>query len=314
MEGLKVEHWHQWEKLCCYFMSEIAEQSFGAETAYITYGTRGQSQFGIDLVPSCSDLPVVGQCKLTSGSFTWDMVLAEVAKTDKYSNEIGFYMLFTTANRHTSVDDQRNGKDYPYYHTRPSGKRFRVEVKYWSEIPDIDMVPMSVRQELFPDAFRIAAPIKKDGPSSNSYLSSLIAMKKHIPTIITQRHLAWLETWDFSCGFVNEVDFNPFSALFLEHDRTASALTYSIHEWLHASGRAELAACMPAAERFFIALSEFKNSITAQTIGQGPMNFGVLSLNGLDRSAWPKITRDWKSKADELVSIYRHDVLGEQAF
>lgn len=132
-QQLKVEYWEQWEVLCCSLLSYKVYQVLGLKPVYFqTYGTRGEAQNGIDMIPIRSSLPVVGQSKMRdSTSFTWSHLETELQKTDKYPNRIEHYFLFTTANRHTSIQDALNS-DCRYY-TRSDGSRFEVHVEYWED-------------------------------------------------------------------------------------------------------------------------------------------------------------------------------------
>jgi hypothetical protein len=294
-------------------MERISNMRFEANVKYRSYGSRGQSQFGIDLVSSYSDLPFVGQCKLVERSFTWSMALDEVKKTDGYENPIELYIIFTTAPVHTTVQDQRNRGGYMY--TRLDGSQFPVEVCYWCEISDISFIPQSVLRNIFPDAFRISTPPappprSSSSPPKNDYLQSLKALKRNVPNWITRESLAWLETWDFESEYVQEVDFEPFNDLFIEHSRTVHALG-GIPEWLHERDRALIAECLPAGDNFFFALGEFKKAILEQSIARGPSSQGVLTLAGLPGDFRYKVAMQWKNAAKELATAYRRDVLGE---
>jgi hypothetical protein len=310
MQSLKVEHWRHWEEICCYLMKQRALESFGQSVEYTSYGSQGQNQYGIDLVPKHSNLPWVGQCKLRERSFTWKMVLDELNKTDYYPNPITSYALFTTANRHTTVQDQKNRG--MYYHQRKDGSQFPVEVVFWDDITNLDFIPRPVLERIFPGAFKITAQTFPAEPSSSEYRKSLKAMKKHVPIWITLRDLSWLDTWDFSLGYVTENDFRPFSELVFEYYRVDHALTYNINEWFHKGDRLDIAACLPAADRFFAALIEFTKAIHAHIISHSLVNgMEVLSLKDIPQSHWPQITSGWKLKASYLATVYREDLLGQ---
>lgn len=107
MKGLKVENWQQWEELTCYLLQEFVRVKTSQHIEFQTYGSRGQSQYGIDLLPKspqvCSLEGIVGQSKLKETTFTWNDVNAELKKTDNYRNSIRCYVLFTTANYHTTI-------------------------------------------------------------------------------------------------------------------------------------------------------------------------------------------------------------------
>lgn len=312
MDGLRVESWEDWEELCCCFMQHLVEKKFGKSVGYQSYGSKGQSQFGIDLVPMHSSLPVVGQCKLRDTTFTWAMVLDELKKTNQYKNPIEHYLLFTTANPHTTVQDVQNRG--AYYHKRSDGSQFQVYVYYWRNIniKSLDCVPRSLLERIFPEAFTIAAPTIPVGLTSDQVLTALPAFKACIPRFIALTDLAWLENWNFSCGYVLGANYNPFDHLYLEHDRVVTALKMDISSWLYKDGRMELASALPASERFFTALSDFRIAISSHIIGQTlPNRTYILSLDGLPENFKSKTIQRWKLTAMYLAQVYREDVLGE---
>lgn len=312
MKNLKVEHWHQWEKLCCHFMERIAGTEFGANVRYQSYGSQGQSQFGVDLVPWHSALPFVGQCKLVERSFTWTMALAEVKKTDEYKNKIELYVIFTTAPVHTTVQDVQNTGGHT--HTRPDGSKFPVRVIYWENINDIRFIPQATLREVFPEVFTLVEPVppSSDLPAKNDYLSSLRALKQNVPVWLTDANLTWLETWDFGLGYVGEKDFYPFNDLCLEHHRVQMAFK-SVPQWLHDEKRMLIAECLPSGDNFFAALEEFRNAILGPSIGQGVTGDGIHTVNDMDCEYASKATAHWKSSASALAAAYRQDVLGQSA-
>jgi hypothetical protein len=312
MQGLKVEHWHQWEKLCCFMMSDLVHRNTGEIVGYRSYGSQGQNQYGVDLVPIDSQLLVVGQCKLKGNtSFTWDMLTHELKKTDEYSNDIECFVLFTTANRHTSIQDMENGSPGGrIFHTRKNGKTFPVLLKYWSDVTNMDFIPQNVLRDIFPGAFQISIPPVDPKPSADSYLSSQANLRRLVPAWITRADLQWLETWDFTAGYVKQDDIGPFEELFFEHDRTSKTLRNRAYEDLSKGYRAQIASCLPAGERFFAALIEFRQAINA--IGQGKNladGTDVMSLSGLGPGA-SKFARDWMCRAEHLAQIYHQDILG----
>jgi hypothetical protein len=312
MKNLRVEHWHQWEKLCCYFMEKIARENFRANIQYQSYGSRGQSQFGVDLVPRHSALPLVGQCKLLERSFTWTMALAEVKKTDKYENPIECYVIFTTAPVHTTVQDVQNRGGH--VHTRPDGSNFRVQVIYWENINNIEFIPQEVLREVFPEIFKVVelpAPLS-NSPAKNDYLSSLKALKKNIPEWITAANLIWLETWDFGLGYVKKEDFDPFYDLCHEYYRVETAFK-GVPQWLHEEKRLSIAECLPAGDNFFAALVEFRQAVVGPSIGQGSTGGGILTVNDKDRDYVSQAVAGWESSARALAATYRSDVLGQPA-
>ncbi|EJM56189.1 hypothetical protein [Pseudomonas sp. GM48] len=309
MNGLKPQFWEQWEQLCCYFMQEIASKH-GYSVSYRSYGSRGQSQFGVDLVPVNSPLPLVGQCKMVETSFTWDNVLTEVAKTDGYKGEIKCYVVFTTANRHTTIQDQQNSGTV-YRHTRPDGTTFPVHVKHWAdyEASDLSAVPGNVLRNIFPNAFDLAAIVQP--PSADEYITSLKALQSYVPSRITLADLTWLETYDFSLGWMPERAFDPFQDLYIDLQRVEDALRLGLTDWLHSAGYPEVQATLLAGKEFYFALKEFVESVKAHIVGNWATD-GSSILTVVDLNGWQRIARQFGSNAQYLAQVYRRAVLGQQ--
>jgi len=309
MRGLKLEHWEHWEELCCYFMQKIASDH-NCNVTYQVYGGKGQSQFGIDLVPVMSDLPLVGQCKMRETTFTWDNVLTEVAKTDDYPRPIACYVLFTTANKHTTIQHVQNSGQI-YHHTRPDGTNFPVHVKHWADykMSDLSFIPTPVLQRIFPNAYGLAA--MTEPPSSDDYITSLKALQSYVPLRITLDDLNWLETHNFSDGWMSEQSFDPFRDLYRDVDRVETALSYQIQEWLHAAGYPEIKASLLAGDNFYSALKVFVDSVNAHIIGNTAPD-GTSTLTVQDLNGWQRIAHQHESHARYLAEVYRVSVLGEQ--
>src|SRR5699024_8908038 len=123
-----------------------------------------------------------------------------------------------------------------------------------------------------------------------------------------------LETWDFSQGFVLEVDFDPLDKLYFEYLRSNDAVNRGIWEWLNEGDRQLIADCLPAARGVFEALCEFRKAVVAQTSTQGIVGSGRLTLDGHEPWFKSKVSHDWKSKARELATTYRRDVLRESGY
>lgn len=309
MTGLKPQFWEQWEQLCCYFMQEIASKH-GYSVGYRSYGSRGQSQHGVDLVPISSPLPLVGQCKMVETSFTWNDVLAEVAKTDGYKGAIECYVVFTTANRHTTIQDQQNSS-VVYRHTRPDGTTFPVHVKYWAdyEANDLSSIPANVLRNIFPNAFDLAAMVRP--PSAEDYITSLKALQSYVPSRITLADLIWLETYDFNVGWMPERAFDPFQYLYIDLQRVEDALRLGLTDLLHSAGYPEVQATLLAGNEFYFALKEFVESVKAQIVGNWTED-GTSILTVVDLNGWQRIARQFGSNAQYLAQVYRRAVLGQQ--
>ncbi|WP_318522426.1 hypothetical protein [Photobacterium leiognathi] len=310
MKGLKVENWQQWEELTCYLLQHFIRQQTNNVIEFQTYGTRGQSQYGIDLVPRYPQVGnlagIVGQSKLKETNLSWNDVYAELKKTDNYPNIIRCYILFTTANYHTTIQDKLNHE--PYYYTRPNGEKFRVLVKYFSDYEDLSFVPQNVLSRLFPAAFSL---FKAGQDSREAYLESIRAMKEFIPRWLNTSSITWLDTWDFSCGYVKESDFRCFYDLWLEYDRTVTALRHEgLTSWVTEGERIYISKCLPAANEFFEALTNFQMSVSESIIGRDD----ILTLEGIPKNQWPRITNNWSSNAAQLSYLYKKDILGQYQY
>jgi hypothetical protein len=167
-----------------------------------------------------------------------------------------------------------------------------------------------VLSSFFPSVFTTQNQ-KTQNISTSDYLAAVSALKEFIPKVITAKNLIWLENWDFSCGYVVESDYSPFEDLYIEHNRTVHGLNGS-HEFLHTGDRIELARTLPAGERFFSALGEFRDSIY-QHIISSRLKDGtrILSIDDLPDSSQQRIIFRWQSSAASLAQVYRYDVLGE---
>lgn len=311
MHGLKVETWEQWESLNCYMMSQLVEKNAGEHVRYQSYGGRGQAQFGIDLVPCNSPIPVVGQSKMREMSaFTWQHVEAELKKTDGYSNPIAHYFIFTTAAKHTSIQDVQNRGAYQY--TRPNGSSFYVYVKYWDDYQDLSFVPIQVLKDLFPAVNRQFAGASPGPSFSPEFVSSLAALRSYIPTIFPMELLHWLENWDYSRGYVPSAEYDRLQELYFEFSRVESAHQYGNQNLLLEGDRLRISSCLPAGQRLFQALADFRNEVNTHTVGGNLQDGGsVLWLQGIPSIGWPSITSGWRSAALGLANIYRTDVLGQ---
>ena len=309
MLGMKVEIWEHWEELCCYFMEQIAAK-YDQKIKYQCYGHKGQSQFGVDLVPKISDFPLVGQCKLRETSFTWKHVLEELDKTDKYDGEIKCYVIFTTAHKHTTIQDQQNSGS-TYRHTRPDGSSFAVHVKHWSDFSaaDLNSIPQDVLRRIFPNAYSLVATTQP--PSNDDYIASLVALRSYVPTCLSLSDLHWLEQYNFNVGWIPELAFDAFRNLHSDVVQVEDALRLNIKSWLHQAGSDEIKASLLAGKDFYDALKEFVNGVQGQIVGDD-LPDGTSILKVTDLPGWQKHARKFASDAQYLAHVYRMSVLGER--
>ncbi len=314
-QQLKVESWVQWEELCCYLLSYKVFRMLGLRKVYFeTYGTRGESQNGIDMIPRRSTLPVVGQSKMRDGkSFTWDQLEAELQKTNKYPNSIEHYVLFTTANRHSTIQNALNS-DRRYYR-RPDGSQFEVHVEYWDDYEDLrKVVPPAALHKIFPTISRHSMPAPPIKPSigHNAYIESLEALRAFVPSQFPMDILSWLETWDWSTGCVPSAQYNPLFDLYhdVSHVQMLAKSRYS--DGLALGSRALIYRSLEAGSNFYEALSIFCLVIRGHT-GSGRLKNGspALCLSGGIGSSPPGETNRWANAARQLAETYRRDVLGQ---
>lgn len=309
MLGLKVEIWEHWEELCCYFMEQIAHKH-DPHIKYQCYGHKGQSQFGVDLVPKSSDFPLVGQCKLRETSFTWKQVLDELEKTDGHAGKIQGYVIFTTAHKHTTIQDQQNSGSV-YRHKRPDGSSFSVHVKHWADYSadDLKSIPQDVLQRIFPNAYSLS--VTPQAPSNDDYMVSLAKLRSYVPTCLSVSDLHWLEQYDFTLGWIPELAFDAFRDLHRDVEQVEDALRFNIKSWLHQEGSEEIKASLLAGKDFYDALKVFVNGVQGQIVGDN-LPDGTSILTVTDQPRWEKHARQFASDAQYLANVYRMSILGER--
>jgi len=246
---------------------------------------------------------------MIEGSYTWREVLEEVKKTDKYDGKIECYVLFTTANRHTSIQNQQNS-DAPHFHKRPDGSSFPVLVKYWQdyEAGDLRLVPERVLRHAFSNAIEFANSIAP--PSIDEYTASLAALRSYIPPRISLKNLEWLEWHDFSSGRLQEQAYEPFHSLYLQLVRLEDALRLQMKDVLQSAGYPEMQATLPAGNEFYSALKEFVCSVRPHIIGETEKD-GTSTLSLVGISGWQGKAHQIGSGARYLAQIYRKSVLGQ---
>lgn len=314
-QQLKIESWMQWEELCCYLLSYKVYRMLGLKGVYFqTYGTRGESQHGIDLVPERSLLPIVGQSKMRDGrSFTWEHLEAELQKTNKYPNSIEHYVLFTTASRHTSIQNALNS-DRRYY-WRPNGSRFEIHVEYWEDYEDLrKVVPPDALHKIFPTISRHAASLPSIDPAigHKAYIESLEALRAFILSKFPIDILHWLETWDWSTGCVPSTHYDQLFDLYIEvsHVQTLAKNRYS--SGLTLGSRPNIYRSLEAGSALYEALANFCVLIRGHTIsGQLEDGSPALCLSRGIANHPPGETHRWADAARHLAETYRRDVLGE---
>ncbi|HBB9603035.1 TPA: hypothetical protein JLK61_004467 [Escherichia coli] len=129
----------------------------------------------------------------------------------------------------------------------------------------------------------------------------------HLKQLLEQKlpvvHLDWLEKWDFSIGYVNSTDFDPFHELVYEYHLVKSSFDKSDNVFLDTPLRLKMYKCLPAGNGFFQALVAFRDSVSSYVIGDS-IN-GKQTLSVLNQPNRHTITRQWMSNAEYLAKKYR---------
>ncbi|HAV7788742.1 hypothetical protein AAGU66_17895 (plasmid) [Edwardsiella ictaluri] len=286
------------EEFCCYWMTDIIKKGKGDRVRFVRYGSSGQAQSGVDIISSPIDkMPAVAQCKCYSRPFTLADLKSELEKTDNYPHPIKYYFLLTTANPHTSI---QNAMPAGYLtHTRSDGTSFNVYIRYWSELEDINFLPQSAWQRYFPEVQ--FTPVIHQEP--NAMEKQFALLKQLLEEKLPVAHLDWLEKWDFSSGYMNSTDFEPFHELVYEYNLVKSSFDNRDYLFLDTPLRLKIYQCLPAGNGFFQALVAFRDSVSSHIIGAS-IN-GRESLSVLDLPNRHKITRQWISNAEYLAKKYR---------
>lgn len=309
MRDLLVNSWEEFQEIGCYWMQELVRRNLGRHMTYSEYGGVGQSQWGVDLVPSHMDVGVVAQAKrFYSKTLRWADIEQELVKTNKYPGPITDYFVLTTAEKHTSVQDRmRTG--YASY-TRTQGS-FRVFVLYWSDLQNLDFIPEAIQLRIFPSLASQASKLAARKLTLDEYKDSILYARNLIPQLISPSHIAWLETWDFGLGYVLDADFDPIAKLRFEMHRVLEAQAHvGLQDWLCEGRRAELAKCLPAANLLFLRVIEFAHAVVSEASTGERSGIRVLEHGHSDPSAHSRITSSWRLSAKNLVQAYRQVIEG----
>ncbi|MBW3117143.1 hypothetical protein [Providencia rettgeri] len=299
MQNLNFRSAKDFEDFCCWWMREIASKIVGRDVQFTCFGSPGQAQNGVDIIswPITSLLGVVAQCKWYSRPFTLENLEVELRKTDDYPNPITSYFLLTTANPHTSI--QNAMPDGYLTHIRKDGTSFKVYLRYWSQLENINFLPLHARQRYFPEVqlTSVAQPDPKAMEKQFAHLKQLL--EQNLP----ETHLDWLETWDFSIGYMIDTDFDPFHELVYEYHLVKSSFDKGDNVFLDTPLRLKIYQCLPAGIGFFQALVAFHDSVSMFIIGAS-IN-GMQSLSVLDLPNRHTITQRWISNAEYLAQTYK---------
>ncbi|EKN3610711.1 hypothetical protein ABEH48_000217 [Yersinia enterocolitica] len=298
MRNLNFRSATDFEDFCCWWMSEIVSKSVGKGVQFTCFGSPGQAQGGVDIISwPINTLSVVAQCKWYSRPFTLENLEVELKKTDDYPNPIQDYFLLTTANPHTSI--QNAMPDGYLTHTRKDDTSFKVHIRYWSQLENIDFLPVFARQRYFPEIqfTSVTQPNPKVMGEQFAHLKQLL--EKKLPVA----HLGWLETWDFSIGYIISTDFDPFNELVYEYNLVKFSFDKGDNVFLDTPLRLKIYQCLPAGSGFFQALVAFRDSVSKFIIGAS-IN-GTQSLSVLDQPNRHTIVQQWISNAEYLAKTYR---------
>ncbi|MCX2534139.1 hypothetical protein OQ486_11740 [Plesiomonas shigelloides] len=294
MRNLNFRSATDFEDFCCWWMTEIIKKRTGRIVSFACYGSPGQAQGGVDITSNpIRLLPVVAQCKWYSSPFTLVDLKAELKKTDNYPHPITHYFLLTTANKHRTIQDaMTNGY---LTHMRKDGTSFEVHIHYWRELENIDFLPLFMREIYFPEA----GFTSKTKNMAEQFTRLKLLLEQQLPV----SNLDWLETWDFSIGYINSADFEPFNKLAHNYHLVKSSFDNSDDIFLDTPLRDKLYQCLPAGNGFFQALVAFCNGVSSHIIGDSINGKESLSVRDLpNRHA---ITRQWISNAEYLAKKYR---------
>jgi len=309
MRDLLVNSWEDFQEIGCYWMRDLVRRHLDTDMPYSIYGDIGQSQWGVDLIPNHTDFGIVAQAKrFYSRSLTWADIEKELAKTNEYPGQIRYYFVLTTASKHTSVQDQMTSGSASY--TRRQGS-FRVFVRYWSDLKNLDFIPAPMQLRMFPSLASQASKLAAHKLIPNEYADSLLYARNLIPQLISPSQIAWLESWDFGLGYVHDDDFDPLAKLRFELHRVLEAQAHiGLKDWLCEGRRAELVKCLPAANLLFLRVIEFAHAVVSEASTAERSGIQVLAHGHSDPGAHSRITSSWRQSAQNLVQAYRQVVEG----
>ncbi|MDV6321352.1 hypothetical protein RVY79_20370, partial [Chromohalobacter sp. HP20-39] len=74
---------------------------------------------------------------------------------------------------------------------------------------------------------------------------SIATLQNIVPSYFRSDFLDWLETWDFSCGYIPSVHYDAVDNLYIELDRVGWGMK-GVNDFLYAQGRIDLSRALPA--------------------------------------------------------------------
>lgn len=309
MKELRFADWKEFQSLCRFWMQHLVQRAEQRHSTFYVFGNDGEGQGGVDLISEDPSLGVVGQSKCWNTKvLTWKKIEDELGKTDDFQGLIRVYVILTTAPRHSSVQLAMPGDKCNYQ--RKQGE-FRVRIFYWNELQNLDFIPQEEVRRVFPRLFSLAAPPPPAAPSSADYVQSLVYARRFLPTLISQEHLNWLATWDYTLGYVPAKYFDLFSELLIELDRTNHGIrSAALRHWLNEGYRLQLSQCLPAAAPIFETLQSFAQAVNSETVYMRMSDGSTAYGHGQSHGAATRIALNWKTHAQAFLTAYREIVDG----
>lgn len=262
MNNLKVLNEDDWEEICLYYMQYLVLKNEKLQVTYQRFGRRGERQYGVDLIPINTNIGVFAQCKHKSiGVLTAKEVFEDLAKTESFPHKIERFIVLTTSNRDSGLQNQFLINQQPYRHRNsknPEG--FPVHIVYWDNVQDLSWLPIDAQRRFFPSINQYFFTNQQNA------VESILALKSVIPKYLSETNVLWLENWQFrEKNFVYQSDYYPFYILWIEYDRAKSA-NNSV-DILGIGNRAELFKAIPSGRELFDSLEALYFHVHAQMIG-----------------------------------------------
>lgn len=257
MNNLKVLNEDDWEEICVYLMQFLVFKNTECHVQYQRYGRRGERQHGVDLIPINGDYGFYAQCKHKSMAvLTANEILEDLNKTELFPHKIKKFVVLTTSNRDTSVQNQFVIQQYIHKNSNnPEG--FPVHIIYWETVSDLTWLPTLFQTRFFPSLFKNIF-INQQDP-----IESILALKAVIPKYLNENNILWLENWKFREKiFIYSKDYDPFYDLYIDYDRTKNNIE------LAQGHRAELSKALLGGEDIFRSLEELYMHVHSQMQGQ----------------------------------------------
>jgi len=311
MNEIRFASWRDFQSVCRFWMQHLVNRVMQRSVTYYVYGNDGQGQGGVDLVSGDPTLGVVGQSKCWNTKIlTWNSIQEELRKTHDFPGLIDVYVILTTAPRHTSVQQFMPGDKCDY---EEGGRKFKVRIYYWDDLKDLDFIPRTLLQQIFPRLFSLAAPVPPVVSSRIEYSQSLQFSRTFLPTYISPEHLHWVATWDFSKGYVPSEKFDYFSDFNIELDRMRHGMKKdALQNWLNVGDRNQLSFCLPAADPLFMAIQNFADAVNGNTVSNYVQGVGKVYAHGnTNVGSAARIENNWKVHANTILVAYREIICGE---